>query len=146
MKRKFALTLALASALALISALPVFPGEDQDHTCPHACKPGKFEMMHATGVNYCVNCALKNELNAEVDCVKSGHQTALKITKYISFCGEEKPEFNGKTYFYFVSEAAKPLRTAHLGETVTVSGRLYFDLPVIEVQEFKVQKPEEKKN
>ncbi len=143
MRLKFYSNILILIFLAI--NLPIYASEDKsEHICPHSCKPGKFEMMHATGINYCVNCALKNELNAKVDCEKYGHLTALKITKYVSFCGEEKPEFVGKTYFYLDNEASKPLKSSHIGETVTVSGRLYFELPLIEAQEIKFHKTEDK--
>lgn len=132
------LTLLLALTVVMAFALPLFAEEAEGHACVHACQPGKFEMTHATGVIYCVNCALKAESGADVDCGKTGHKMALKTTKVVDFCGEEKADKVGMTLFFLDNDASKPLMKAVVGTEYTISGRLFENLPVMQVEEITV--------
>lgn len=138
--------LALALALSLATSLPVFAGEGEGHVCKHACQPGKFEMVHATGTLFCVNCALKAECGADVDCAKVGHRMALKVTKLVDYCGETKADKAGKTLFFLDNAGAKPLLTGTPGSKYTVSGKLFENVPMIQVEELVVLKEEGGKN
>ena len=95
-------------------------------------------MATATGVNYCVPCALKKELGAASACKVYGHQHALKIEKVVDACGEEKPDFAGKTLFYLENDKSTILINGHHGEKLAVKGKVYVEVPMIEVESFEV--------
>jgi len=135
----------LISVFAMTFAASSF-AEEPGHACPHACKPGAFEMTHATGTLYCVGCALKSEFGAKVDCGKSGHLMAIKVTKCEDYCGDEKAALVGATLMYLPTEATKAIDGyKHYGATVTLSGRYYFATGVIEPEEVKFAAEEGKK-
>jgi len=138
------LAVIIALGLSLMVSLPSFAGEEEGHACVHACQPGKFEMTHATGVIYCVNCALKAESGADVDCAVTGHKMALKTTKVVDFCGEEKADKVGMTLFFLDNDASKPLMKAVVGTEYTISGRLFENLPIMQVEEITIVAGHEK--
>ena len=135
------ITLILAVTVVLAFALPLFA--EEGGACIHACQPGKFEMVHATGMIYCVNCALKAEFGANVDCSKTGHNWAVKVSKAEDYCGEDRANLVGTSIFCLENPAAKGLADLKAGSTTTISGRLYNDLPVMQIEEFKVVENEE---
>jgi hypothetical protein len=138
-------TLALALALAFSFTLVSFAGE-KGGGCKHACKPGSFEMTRATGTLFCIGCAMKSQYGAKVDCGKSGHQMAIKVTKAEDYCGDAKPALVGTTLMFLPTETTLALDMAkNYGATITLSGRYYFETGVIEPEELKVATEDVKK-
>lgn len=127
--------LALITLIAVLTFAPsAVGGEDEGHVCPHGCVTGKFEMMTLTGIHLCVACDIKKELGIPVDCALYGHRWALKVTKAVDYCGGDKSEFVGKTFVYLPNKSYAELTKVESGKSVVVSGKLFFDIPMIEVE------------
>ncbi len=111
--------------------------DDKPGGCKFGCIPGKIEIATVTGGNYCPACALKKELGAASACKTYGHRHALKVTNMVDACGEEKPQFIGKTLFYLENDLSQELITRHHGETVSIKCKVYMEVPMIEVASFQ---------
>lgn len=126
--------LLIATALAV----PHIFADDKPGGCKFGCIPGKLEIATIVGDNYCPACALKKELGASSACKTFGHRHALKVISMVDACGEAKPEYIGKTLFYLENDASRKLITELNGVTVSIKGKVYMEVPMIEVTSFNL--------
>jgi len=80
---------------------------------------------------------------ANVDCAKAGHLWAISPTKVESYCAEDKTAASPKLIFCLQNDGAKSLGDIKLGATVTLSGKLYFAAPMLDVEEVKIMEKSE---
>ncbi len=90
-----------------------------------------------TGENFCVGCALKKEKGAGAQCSIFGHKHSLRVTRAIATDNTELVEMQGWILFYLETEISQELIKGHHGENITITGKVYPDERVLEVDKFK---------
>lgn len=96
-----------------------------------------------TGENICLGCSLKKKWDAAAQCSKYGHRHALKVTS-ASASGEDVPEMEGWVLHYLDTDDGQPYIKGHHEETLTLKGKLYSEVRVLEVDKpVDAKKPEQ---
>ena len=90
-----------------------------------------------TGNNFCLGCALKKEKGAGAQCSIFGHKHSLRVTKAIAADSTELVEMQGWVLHYLETEKSQELIKGHHGENITITGKVYSDERVLEVDKFK---------
>lgn len=112
--------------------------EDMKGGCKFGCIPEKIEVADIIGTNFCPACELNQSLGAASACKTYGHKHAFKVTSFVDACGNKKDEFIGKTLFFLENDKSTELISGHHGETLEIRGKVYLEIPMIEVESFKI--------
>ncbi len=107
-------------------------------SCSLGCEESASAKVTITGFNFCPGCKLKKEFKAASNCKEFGHTNALRITKIKTDDDCAVDDYIGETIFYLENEKSKDLVNEIRGKAVEVTGTLYLDMPVIEVESYKV--------
>lgn len=131
MKRGILLTGLLGIAVAGYAFAQEHPEHPKKQSKKQSAEP---EVIVATvvGENFCLGCSLKQEQGAASQCSKYGHRHALKVTDATA-AGKELPELNGWVLHYLDTDNAQPVIKEHHGEILTLTGKVYGEERVLEV-------------
>ncbi len=90
-----------------------------------------------TGNNFCLGCSLKKEKGAGAQCSIFGHKHSLRVTMAIAADNTELVDMQGWILHYLETEKSEELIKGHHGENITITGKVYPEERVVEVDKFK---------
>ncbi|MDP2938921.1 MAG: hypothetical protein Q8O13_02410 [Candidatus Omnitrophota bacterium] len=95
-----------------------------------------------TGKVICLGCHLKKEKSAKAQCSIYGHTNALVVEKAIDAQGKKILEAKDKIYQFLHNAQSDKLVKDHTyaGKTVIITGKIYPEANIIEVNFFKEKK------
>ena len=125
----------------------------QEHTHSHsdavtsATPKLNTDEVVITGKVICLGCSLKKEKAALAQCSIYGHINALRIEKIIDAQGKSIEEAKGKIYQFLHNEQSDKFITNHdfSGKTMVITGKIYPEANIIEVNFYKVKEEKEEK-
>lgn len=85
-----------------------------------------------SGENVCVGCTLKKEQGAAAQCSVYGHTHALRVER-AAVDGKAAPELKNRILHYLPNSNSEDLIKLFHGEKLTLTGRLYQEAQVLEV-------------
>ena len=135
--RLFVIILLLTCFLSIDD---LYAGDEKtkEKCVPSECIKEDGKSFTITGMNYCVACGLKEAYGAAAQCKVHGHQHGLNVSKLVTPCGKDRSECVGKTFYYLANDKSKQLREGLNHQTVQVTGKLYWDQNMIEVESFMI--------
>ena len=135
MKRAILLTGLLGIAIAGYALAQEHPEHPKKQSKKPSADP---EVIVATvvGENFCLGCSLKKEKGAASQCSKYGHRHALRVADATAV-GKEVPELKGWVLHYLDIDNAQPLIKDHHGEMLTLTGKVYTEERVLEVEKLE---------
>lgn len=88
------------------------------------------------GSDYCLGCTLKKQKGAAAQCSIYGHKHALKVERATASDGRDLGSLAGGTLHYLENDKLKEAFKAgdFNGKRIEVTGKLYLDERVIEVE------------
>lgn len=89
------------------------------------------------GTNFCLGCALKKQKGAAAQCSIFGHKHALEVTRAVADDGKDLTGMRGWILHYLETEKSQHLINEHHGETLTITGKIYTQERVLEVDSLK---------
>jgi hypothetical protein len=129
----------VAVAMAAMCWLtPVQAGEGEKPKTEAA--PGAIKAT-LEGKNFCVGCALKSKQGAGAQCSALGHKHAFKVIRVVGADGREMADMGGWVLHYLDTDKTQELLTKHHGEKLTITGIIYPEERVLEVNAFEKMAP-----
>lgn len=125
MQGKWSIAGMLAAMLML--SLPKAYGQEQA-----VVEKREGASIVVTGENVCLGCLLKKEQGAAAQCSVYGHTHALRVER-ATVDGKAAPELKGKVLHYLPNANSEQYIKENHGERLALTGKVYADAQVIEV-------------
>ena len=136
-----AIALASLAVVMIAGTAQAQEHPQQEHPRPAEAAAEVIEAT-VTGENICVGCSLQALFGAASQCSVYGHRHALKVTA-ASAGEEELEELKGWVLHYLPNEKGQPFIDGHHKETLKLTGKVYVEARVLEVQkQEKTEEPE----
>lgn len=104
--------------------------------------PDVIKNATVTGENFCLGCSLKKEFKAGSQCKVYGHRHALRVTA-AKAGGKDVKQLKGWVLHYLDTDKGQPFIKENHDKTVTLTGNIYTDERVLEVDEQVISTGEE---